>query len=85
MAKLIYKAAIYTASVCLCIILFVQLGSELIVQIAMMIEGVSDRDLLDKESGAAIITVYAILAESIAGFISGWYLAEWISEKIWAY
>ena len=85
MSTQIYKAAIYTTSVVLCIIFFVLLGSELIVQISMMIEGVSDRNLLDKVSGVGMITMYAILLETIGGFISGWYLADWISEKIWNY
>lgn len=85
MSTLIYKAAIYTASVFLCIILFIQLGGELIVQITMVVEGASDRNLLDKDSGASMIAVYAILPETIVGFICGWYLADWISEKIWDY
>ena len=85
MSKLIYKSVIYTASVALCVILFVQLGGELIVQITMMFQDVSDRTMLDKHPVAAMIATYAILPEAIVGFISGWYLADWISEKIWNY
>lgn len=85
MRKLVYKPVIYTASVVLCITFFVLLGTELIVQISMITEGVSDRSLLDEISGVGMITMYAMLPESIAGFISGWYLADWISGKIWNY
>ena len=85
MSTLIFKSVIYTASVILSITLFVQLGGELIVQITMMVEGASDRNMLDKDSGVAMIATYAILPEAIVGFISGWYLADWVSKKIWNY
>ena len=81
--SLIYKTVIYSTSVILCIYVFMELGDELIIQVSMMVDGVSDRNLLDKESLAATIAVYALLPEGICGFIGGWYLADWVSEKIW--
>ena len=83
MQNLIYKTVIYSAAVIFCIYVFMEIGDELIIRVAMLVDGVSDRNLLDKESFAATISVYALLPEGICGFIGGWYLADWISEKIW--
>jgi len=83
MKVVIYKTVTYVAAVILCAILFVKVGNELIVQMAMMYEGVSDRNLLAKDSGIAMIAIYALIPEALFGAIGGWYLAEWLSEKIW--
>ena len=68
-----------------CAIIFVKAGNELAVQIAMMLEGVSSRDLLEKDSGIVMIAIYLSIPEAIFGAIGGWYLAEWLVGKIWNY
>ena len=81
MKEMILKTAIYTFTVFFGAYIFIEVGTELIVQIAMLIDGVSDRSLLTDNSLVTTISIYFFIPEVIFGAIGGWYLAEWFFEK----
>ena len=83
MTKAILKFMLYSLSLFLCAFILVKVGNELLVQVAMLIEGVSGRDLLEKDSGIATIGIVLWIPEILFGAIGGWYLAEWADGKIW--
>ncbi len=85
MKETLVKFAIYTLSVLASIFLFVKIGNEIFIQIAMLYEGVPERTLLPEESGLVHIGIYLLIPGTIIGAIGGWYLGEWLSGKIYQY
>jgi len=79
------KFMIFSASIVLSSIVFIVVGSEIIVQLAMIILGVSDKNLIPEDAGIGMITVYGLIPEVIFGSITGWYIADWLCNKIWNY
>ena len=82
MKGLILKSAIYTSTVFLGAYLLLIVGTELIIQISMLIDGVSDRSLLKDNSLVTTISIYCYIPEVIFGGIGGWYLADLLYQKI---
>ena len=73
MKETLVKFTIYILSLIVCVTLFVKVGSEIFVQIAMLYEGVPERDLLTKESGLAQVGIILLIPEILFGAIGGWY------------
>ena len=48
----------------------------------MIITGVSEEELSQHVSGFPMIVMYFWIPEIIIGSCAGWYLGEWITEKI---
>jgi hypothetical protein len=85
MKYLIAKTIIYTTAVFLCALVVVKVGTELLVQAAMILEGVADRSLLKNNSMVATIAVYCYIPELIFfGAIGGWYLAQWLEGRLFS-
>jgi len=85
MNETLVKFIIYTLSISVCVVLFVKVGEEIFVQAAMLYEGVQERELLPKEGGLVQIGIVLLIPEILFGAIGGWYLGEWLSEKIYKY
>ena len=83
MKETLVKFTIYTLSVSVGIYLFVKIGSEIFIQFTMLYEGVPERTLIPKESGLVYIGIFLFILETIFGAAAGWYLAEWLSGKLY--
>ena len=83
MKEALIKFAIYTSSVFAGIYLLVTIGHELFIQFVMLYEGVPERTLIPKESALVNVGIYLFIPEVIFGAIGGWYLAEWLSGKLY--
>ena len=79
----ILKMAVYIIAIFACAILFVKIGGELFIKIAVALSGVPDRYSLPDDSGIAMIAMFFLIPEIIFGSIGGLYLGEWLSKKIW--
>lgn len=83
MKEILVKFTIYTVAVCIGVILFVKIGNEIFIQFVMLYEGVPERALIPEESSLVHVGIFLFIPGTIFGAIGGWYLAEWLSGKLY--
>jgi len=78
--RVLFKIAIYAIATLAVSYLFIQVGSEIILQGAMVVLDINERSMLEAHSGVTFITLSALIHEVIIGSMCGWEFAGWIER-----
>jgi len=79
--RLLLKIAIYVVAIVAVSYLFIQIGSEVILQGAMLVLDINERTKLEEHPGVASVVLWALIPEVVLGSMFGWELGEWLNEK----
>ncbi len=80
--RILFKIIIYVIAIIGVSYLLIQVGSEIILQGAMLVLDIDERAMLEEHSGIASVVLWALIPEVTFGCIFGWELAGWLNEKI---
>ena len=78
----IIKFSVYGLSVWACVYVSIKVIGSLIMQILVFFSDSPDSVSSAGESTFPVLALYLVIPEFLIGAIGGWYLAEWIHEKI---
>ena len=83
MKERILTVAIYSATIILTTLLFIQIGTELITQYEMYSTGFTgiERHRIADDLGFGLLLMFGLIPETILGIICGVFLSKKINEK----
>lgn len=81
MTNKIHRLFIYFVSVCVLIIVSVQIGAELITQYVMYINGYTERYYLADDMGFGFLLMLGLIPEIIVGLLIGLWLGKKLNTK----
>jgi len=78
------RSVIYILSIVVFIVLFVQIGAELITQYTMYTSGYTDieRHKLADDMGFGMLLMFGLIPETILGSVVGWFIGKKINCKL---